>query len=60
MGYDMNFGFFAYGRSREVDWTLCKSSCYPYDFDAEVVSRVKATFERGLKLLNDGEKLTNR
>lgn len=57
--YDTSFCFFAYSRSRKVDWSPRKSSWYPYDFDAVSVSSVEATVELGWKSLSDGVALVD-
>lgn len=58
-GYDRTLGFLSYNRSWEVDWSLCKLSWYPGDFDARLVSCIEATADPGRKHLNDSAVLAD-
>lgn len=46
-GNEMNLGFLAQSRSWKVDWSHSESSWYTFDFDARLVSCVKASVDPG-------------
>lgn len=59
-GCDMKLGFLGHSRSREVDWSCFEALQTPYDFDAGLMSLVKASIEQGRKLQNDDVALADR